>query len=176
MKAKSVRPTRPRRPLIPPRRIHLLPMVGILPSFILATWALSQPWARGRFLLVWGIQKSPEAVALVVMAVVAMVVSSVTVALRARRLRTAAILHLFTGAGMLVVTWLAWDLVRRSSLKLLGFLTLASVRPALGFHLFLLASALVTLLGGLEMAVAWRRAHRRRVVAPAEAGPASPPA
>lgn len=163
------RPPRLPRPLIPPRRIHLLPMIGILPSFILATWAMSQPWARGRFLMVWGIRKSPEAVALVVMAVVAMVVSSVTVALRARRLRTAAYLHLATGIGMLAVTWLAWRLVRRSGVKLFGLVTLASVRPALGFSLYLVASALVTLLGALELAVALRRARdRARRRTPAE--------
>lgn len=136
-------------------------MIGILPSFVLATWAMSQPWARGRFLIVWGIRKSPEAVALVVMAVVAMVVSSVTVALRARRLRTAALLHLATGGGMLIVTWLAWRLVRRSGVKLFGLVTLASVTPSIGFYLFLVASALVTLLGALELVVALRRARAR---------------
>lgn len=162
----------PRFALRTPERIrphlHLLPLLGLIPSFLLATWSLTQPWARGRFLGVIGISRSPEAVMLVVATLAGMVAASVAVAARGDRLQIAGTVHLVMGALMGVVAWTAFRMVRDAGIKIL-FIPIATVHPGRGLRLFVLAAGLVLALGVVELLVA-----RRRVARPP--GPNSAPA
>jgi len=141
--------------------LPLLPLLGIIPSFLVATWSLTQPWARGRFLMLIGISQSPEAVMLVIVAMAGMVAVSVTVAARSRRLQAAAIVHAVTGALMCGVAWVAFQMVKHAGVRLLGLIPIATVRPARGLWLFLTASVLVVVLGAIELTVAVQRARSR---------------
>ena len=79
-----------------------------VPSFVLASYSLTQPWAKARIVMLWGISRSPEAVTLVIAALGGMVAASVAVALRGDRLRLAGWVHLFMGVAMCVVAGMAW--------------------------------------------------------------------
>ena len=141
--------------------LSLLPLLGIIPSFLLAAYSLTEPWARARFLLVVGISRSPGAVALVVVTLAAMVASSVAIASGGRRrLMLAAGVHVVTGLVMLVVAWFAFHMVRSAGFKLL-FIPITTVRPGRGLELWVVASVLIVVLGGVELAVAeWRERKR----------------
>lgn len=143
--------------------LSILPLVGIIPSFLLATYSLTEPWARARFLLVVGISRSPGAVALVIVTLAAMVASSVAIAARGRRrLMLAAGVHVVTGLVMLIVAWFAFHMVRSAGFKLL-FIPVTTVRPGRGLELWVVASVLIVVLGGVELAVAeWRERQRTR--------------
>ncbi|MBK8232458.1 MAG: hypothetical protein IT349_05050 [Candidatus Eisenbacteria bacterium] len=140
------------RPAIP-----WLPLVGLIPSFLLASWSLTQPWAKGRAFLVWGISRSPGATLLVIVTLLAMVGSSVAVATRGRRHGPAALLHLFTGVVMVAVALAAFRMIEGTEVKLLGVVPLATIGAGRGLKAFLLASLLVLLLGVIEAIVAFRR-------------------
>jgi len=58
-----------------------LPLIGIIPSFVLASYALTQPWARRASAGV-GHLPQPEAASLVIMALAGMLIASVTVAFK----------------------------------------------------------------------------------------------
>lgn len=149
--------------------LQLLPLLGLVPSFLLATWSLTQPWARGRFLGVIGISRSPEAVMLVIATLAGMVAASVAVAARGDRLHIAGRVHLLMGVLMGAVAWAAFLMVRDAGIRIL-FIPIATVHPGPGLRLFVLAAFLVVALGGVELIVAWRRARRvlrERGVAPA---------
>ncbi len=143
------------------RHLHLLPLLGIIPSFLLAAYSLTQPWARGRFMLVLGISRSPGAALLVVMMLAGMVAVSVTAAARFRYLTLAGAVHLAMGALMGGVSWIAFRMVRHAGVKLLGFVPLTSIHPADGLWLFLAASFMVMVLGLVEIAVSQERRRRR---------------
>ena len=146
------------------RQLHLLPLLGIIPSFLLAAYSLTQPWARGRFMLVLGISRSPGAALLVVIVLAGMVAVSMTAAARFRYLTLAGAVHLAMGALMGGVSWIAFRMVRHAGVKLLGFVPLTSIHPADGLWLFLGASLMVVLLGLVEIAVSReRRRHRKRM-------------
>jgi hypothetical protein len=147
------------------RHLHLLPLVGIIPSFLLAAYSLTQPWARGRFMLVLGISRSPGAALLVVLMLAGMVAVSMTAAARFRYLTLAGAVHLAMGALMGGVSWIAFRMVRHAGVKLLGFVPLTSIHPADGLWLFLAASLMVMVLGLVEIAVS-RERRRRRTRAP----------
>lgn len=134
-------------------RLHLLPLLGIIPSFVLASYSLTQPWARARFLVVIGISRSPEAVALVILTLAGMVGASVAAASRGPRLFVAAAVHAATGLLMCGVAWAAFHMVREAGFKLL-FIPITTVRPAGGLYLWLGASILIAALGVFELAVA----------------------
>jgi hypothetical protein len=58
------------------------------------------------------------------------------------------------------VAWAAFHMVREAGIKLL-ILPIATVRPARGLWLWLLASILIAVLGALELGVAeWRKWKR----------------
>lgn len=143
------------------RHLHLLPLVGIIPSFLLAAYSLTQPWAQGRFMLVLGISRSPGAALLVVMMLAGMVAVSVTAAARFRHLALAGAVHLGMGVLMGGVSWIAFRMVRHAGVRLLGFVPLTSIRPADGLWLFLTASIMVIMLGLVEIAVSRERRRRR---------------
>jgi hypothetical protein len=143
-------------------RVHLLPLLGIVPAFVLAMYALTEPWARGRLLLVIGISRSPEAALLVLFSLVAMVSATVTVAFRARRLRTAGLVHLLAGVVMVGVTWQAYRMVEATAIRLFGLIPLGSIHPARGLWLFLAAALAVLGLGLVEIGIGALRARRRR--------------
>jgi hypothetical protein len=152
------------------RHLHLLPLLGIIPSFLLAAYSLTQPWARGRFMLVLGISRSPGAALLVVMMLAGMVAVSVTAATRFRYLTLAGAVHLAMGTVMGGVSWIAFRMVRHAGVKLLGFVPLTSIHPADGLWLFFAASLMVMVLGCVEIAVSQERRRRRtRVHARADA-------
>ncbi len=144
------------------RQLHLLPLLGIIPSFLLAAYSLTQPWARGRFMLVLGISRSPGAALLVVIVLAGMVAVSMTAAARFRYLTLAGAVHLGMGALMGGVSWIAFRMVRHAGVKLLGFVPLTSIHPADGLWLFLGASLMVVVLGLVEIAVSQERRRRRK--------------
>ena len=111
-----------------------------------------------------GISRSPEAAALVILTLAGMVAVSVATALRGPRLFMAAIIHAATGLVMCGVAWAAFHMVREAGIKLL-ILPIATVRPAQGLNLWLLASILIAVLGVIELAVAeWGKLKRSRKV------------
>ena len=140
------------------KQVALLPLVGLIPSFLLATYSLTLPWARGRALIVLTISRSPGAALMLAVTLAGMVAASVAVATRARRRGLAAAVHLATGALMCLVAYVAFSMIRHAGVRLLGVIPIATVRPASGLTIFLIASILVALLGLIELAL-W---HRRR--------------
>ncbi len=145
------------------RQLHLLPLLGIIPSFVLAAYSLTQPWAQGRFMLVLGISRSPGAALLVVTMLAGMVAVSVTAAARFRHLALAGAVHLAMGALMGGVSWIAFHMVRHAGFKLLGIVPLTSIHPADGLWLFLASSLMVILLGVIEIVVSRERRRRRSI-------------
>ncbi len=142
-----------------------LPLVGLVPSFLLASWSLTQPWAKGRAFLVWGISRSPGATLLIIVTLLGMVASSVAVATRGRRHGPAAVLHLVSGFVMVGVAFVAFHMIRSAPVKALGFIPVASIGPGRGLRAFLLASCLVLLLGVIEAIVAWSGRGSERATA-----------
>jgi hypothetical protein len=140
------------------KQVALLPLVGLIPSFLLATYSLTQPWARGRALILLTISRSPGAALMLAVTLAGMVAASVAVATRARRRGLAAAVHLTTGALMCLVAYVAFSMIRHAGVRFLGVIPIATVRPASGLTFFLVASILVALLGLIELAL-W---HRRR--------------
>lgn len=138
-----------------------LPVLGLVPAFLLATWSLTQPWARGRALLLVGISRSPSAALLVVVTLAAVVGASIMAATRGRRRDIAAGVHIVAGIAMIVVALGAFHLIRHAPTKLLGFVPVASVKPATGLYIFLGAAVAVLALGALE-AWLWTRRRKRR--------------
>lgn len=149
--------------LEPPARLkphlHRLPLLGIVPSFVLASYSLTQPWAKARIVMLWGISRSPEAVTLVIAALGGMVAASVAVALRGDRLRLAGWVHLFMGVVMCVLAALAYRYISHSGLKFL-FIPIASVKPGPGLTQFVIASGMVSLLGIIELILGGRKRSR----------------
>lgn len=135
-----------------------LPVIGLAPAFLLATWSLTQPWARGRALLVVGISKSPSAALLVVVTIAAVVGASILAGTRGRRRDIGAAVHIVAGLLMVAVALAAFDLIRHAPTKLLGVVPVASVHPAKGLYLFLASAVAVLALGLLE---AWLWTRRR---------------
>lgn len=140
------------------KQVALLPLLGLIPSFLLATYSLTQPWAKGRTLIVLSISRSPGAALLLAVTLAGMVAASVAVATRARGRGVAAAVHLATGTLMCAVAYAAFSMIRHAGVRFLGMIPIATVRPATGLKLFLGASILVALLGLIELAL-W---HRRR--------------
>lgn len=140
------------RPAVP-----WLPLAGLIPAFLLALWSLTQPWAKGRAFFVWGIARSPGAALLVIVTLVGVVASTVAVATRGRRHGPAALLHIASGLLMLGVGFAAYRMVTHTEVRALGILPLASVGVGRGLRAFLLAAALVFVLGLVEACVAWGR-------------------
>jgi hypothetical protein len=141
------------------RRVWLLPLVGLIPSFLLAIYSMTEPWARGRVVGVWGVSKSPDAALLLAICLAGMVAASVAVATRGRKDRLAGIVHLLTGALMGVVAYTAFSMVRHAGVKLL-FIPIASVRPGRGLRHFVIAAGLVLVLGAIELIVVEVRKRR----------------
>ncbi len=90
---------------------------------------LTRPWARGRFILVLGVSRSPGAALLVVLTLVGLVAVSFTAAARFRYLTLAGAGHLAMGALMGAGSWAAFHLVRHAGVKFLGFVPLTSIHP-----------------------------------------------
>jgi uncharacterized membrane protein len=143
------------------QRIWLLPLLGLIPAFLLAIYSMTEPWARGRVIGFWGVSKSPDAALLLAVYLAGMVAASVAVAARGRRDRLAGGVHIVTGALMGLVAYTAFSMVRHAGIKLL-FIPIASIRPGLGLVHFVIAAGLVVLLGAVELAVATRRNRRSR--------------
>ncbi|MBM3286761.1 MAG: hypothetical protein FJY88_05350 [Candidatus Eisenbacteria bacterium] len=143
-------------------RVALLPLVGLIPSFLLATYALTLPWACGRAFIVWRISRSPGAALLLSISLAGMVAASLAVAIRGRRRRLAGAVHLAMGVLMCGVAYAAFAMVRDAGMKLL-FVPVVSIRPGAGLRLFLLAALLVLALGALELLIpALERRRSRR--------------
>jgi hypothetical protein len=148
------------------RRIWLLPMVGLIPSFLLAIYSVTEPWARARVVAVWGVSKCPDAAMLLAVCLAGMVAASVAVAARGRKDRLAGIVHLATGALMGAVAFAAFSMIRHAGIKLL-FIPIASVHPGRGLRHFVIAAGLVILLGVIELIVV---SVRNRPAQPLEEG------
>lgn len=148
------------------RQISLLPLLGLIPSFLLAIYSMTEPWAKGRVIGVFGISRSPEATLLIAVSLAGMVAASVAVAARGKRPDLASIVHVVTGGLMIAVAWAAFAMVRSAGVKLL-FIPFASVRPGSGLRHFLVASILVVALGAIEGTSAIIRSRRRAAPGPA---------
>ncbi len=143
------------------RRIWLLPLVGLIPAFLLAIYSMTEPWARARVVGFWGVSKSPDAILLLAVCLAGMVASSVAVAARGRRDRLAGNVHLVTGALMGAVAYAAYSMVRHAGIKVL-FIPIASVHPGRGLRHFVFSAGLVLLLGVVERIVVATRIRRSR--------------
>ncbi len=146
-------------------RIALLPLLGLIPSFLLAIYSMTEPWAKARVVGVFGISRSPEATLLIATSLAGMVAASVAVATRGKRPELACGVHLATGLLMVAVAWAAFAMVRSASIRILGIIPFASVRPGPGLRHFLVASILVVALGGLEGLIGLARARMPAPVA-----------
>lgn len=142
------------------RQIALLPLLGLIPSFVLATYSLMQPWATGRALVFFKITRSPGAALLIAVTLAGMVASSVAVATRGRSRGPAAAVHLSMGVLMVAVAAIAFHMVRTARTKILGLVPVAAVHPGPGLKMFLIASAMVAALGLIELGL-WVRDRRR---------------
>lgn len=141
------------------RQVSLLPLLGFVPSFLLAIYSMTEPWARGRVAGFFGISRSPEATLLIAVSLAGMVAASVVVATRGKRAYLASAVHFVTGALMVAIAWAAFAMVRNAGVKIL-FIPFASVRPGPGLRHFLIASILVVALGALEAVVTFIRVRR----------------
>jgi hypothetical protein len=140
--------------------LDLVPLLGLIPAFLLATYSLTEPWARGRAMIFWGIRRSPGAAMLLAVTLAGMVAATIAVASRGRRRGLAAPVHLALALLMGAVAFTAYSMIKHAGVKLLGLVPLASVRPGRGLLLFLIASICVLLLGLLEVWL-WRRSRSR---------------
>lgn len=138
-----------------------LPVAGLIPAFLLASWSLTQPWAEGRAFIFVGISRRPAALLLVLLTLLAMVGASVAVATRGRRHDLAAAVHFATSLLMGIVSVAAFRLIADAPTKLLGIVPVATLHPSKGLRAFAVAAGLVALLGLVELLL-WRR-HRRRL-------------
>lgn len=139
------------------RQVALLPLLGLIPSFLLATYSLTLPWASGRAFAVWRISRSPGAAMLLAVTLAGMVAASITVATRTNRRDIAAVVHLLTGVVMCFVAGAAFRMIQGASVSFLGLFDVASVKPGPGLRMFVSASVLVVVLGLFELYLARRR-------------------
>ncbi len=139
------------------QQVALLPLLGLIPSFLLATYSLTLPWASGRAFAVWRISRSPGAAMLLAVTLAGMVAATISVATRTNRRDIAAAVHLLTGAVMCVVAGAAFRMIQQASVSFLGLFDVASVKTGPGLKMFVLASVLVVVLGLFEMYLAVRR-------------------
>jgi hypothetical protein len=156
------------------KQVSLLPLLGLVPSFLLATYSLMKPWAVGRALILFKISKSPGAALLLAVTLAGMVGASVAVATRGRDRGPAAAVHLVTGILMALVAVLAFRMVREAPTRLLGFVPVASIHPGPGLRLFLVASAMVVALGLLELGLGIVERRKKVVVAHARVSDHNP--
>jgi len=148
---------RPRRRRSPWRAIRIATLV---PPFAAAFYSLSQPWARARVVVVWGISRSVEATLLVAACLAVAMAAGIALTWHRRRLRLVATVYLSVGLLLAVVSWQAFTMVRDAGVRALGFIPIASVHPGRGLHLFAAAAAWMLALGGIELALVL--AARRR--------------
>jgi hypothetical protein len=133
--------------------------VGLVPSFLLAVYSMTEPWAKARVAGLFHVSRSPEAALLLAISLAGMVAASVAVAARGKKPALASGVHFVTGALMIAIAWAAFGLIRQAGMKIL-FIPFASVKPGPGLRHFLAASVLVAMLGALEGCVAIYRKHR----------------
>jgi hypothetical protein len=146
-------------------------ILALVPPFASAFWSLTEPWARARVILVWGLTRSPEASLLVAGGLAATLAAGIAVAWTGRRQRLAGCVHLATGAMLAFVSWRAYVMVTEAGVSAL-FLPIASVQPGRGLLLFAAAAAWLVVLGLLELAFDARsRVRRRRAVQAMTAAP-----
>ena len=139
----------------------LLPRAWLVVPLGLVVYSLTEPWARARIVLFWGISRSPGALMLVLLSSLGMLVAGVAVAGR-RSLRLAAFVHLLSGALMCGVSWRAYEMVQDAGVKALGLIPIASVRPGDGLRAFFVAAIVVLAVGMGELTVVLARGHRAR--------------
>lgn len=140
----------------------LLPRLWLVIPMGLAIYSLTEPWARARVVLFWGISRSPGALVLVLVSCMLMVVAGGAVAGRRRSLLLAACVHLATGAMMAMVAWRAYRMVQEAGVKALFVIPLASVRPGRGLQVFCVAALFVLAVGVGELTIALVQRRRRR--------------
>ena len=140
----------------------ILPRLWLVVPLGLTVYSLTEPWARARIVVFWGITRSPGALALVLMSSLSMLVAGVAVAGRRRSVFLAACVHLASGALMCAVSWRAYDMVEEAGVKALGFIPIASVRPGAGLRAFFAAALVVVAVGAGELVVALVHARRAR--------------
>ncbi len=146
------------------RLASLLAKLGPLPPFTLAVLALREPWARARVVGVFGVSRSPEAVALL-LGVLALAIVAAQLASR-RGPRRAGMLHVAIGIAMAFVSVMAYRMIRDAGVKALWVIPVASVQPGRGLALYAGAAVGFILLGAGEILLAWRAARRRAQVPP----------
>lgn len=147
------------------RPIVQLGVIGLLPAFAAAFYSLSEPWARARIVLFWGLTRSPEALLILCAGLGVALAAAIAVAWRNRRPAVSAAVHLAFGLLLCTVAWQAYALVRAAGVRGLGFIPIASVHPGRGLYIFTAAAGWLVALGLLELLLAVL--GRRRACPPA---------
>lgn len=146
------------------RALQILSILGLAAPLAVAIFALTEPWAKARVVLVWGLSRSPGAMLLILLSLATLGPGGLLVAIRGRRPVTAAVVHVAIGVALLCVASGAYSMIQQSSVRALGVLPLASVRPARGLWLFGWAACSMIVFGAFELLLALRlqRSHRLR--------------
>lgn len=140
---------------------RVLAVVQLAPPMALAFYALSEPWARARVVLILGISRSPGAMLLVMLSLLATLAAAVAVAGRRRTALLSPIVHLGTGALMCIVSFMAYRMIEASAVRAFGFIPLGSVGPGPGLKHFFIAALMVVGLGLVELTLVLLQRHRR---------------
>jgi len=139
------------------RNFFRLGVAGLIPPFLLAFASLTQPWAKARIVVFWGLSRSPEAVVILIAGLAAALAAGVAVAWSGRKPALSAAVHLAFGLLLAAIAGQAYEMVRDAGVRALGFVPIASVRPGRGLFAFAAAALGLMLLAILEFAVAARR-------------------
>ncbi len=140
---------------------RVLAVVQLAPPMALAFYSLTEPWARARVVLIVGISRSPGAMLLVLLSLLATLAAAVAVAGRRRTALLSPLVHLGTGALMCTVSFLAYRMIEQSAVRALGFIPLGSVGPGPGLKHFFIAALMVAGLGLVELTLVLLQRHRR---------------
>jgi hypothetical protein len=141
-------------------------IAALVPPFASAFYSLTEPWARAKVVLLWGLTRSLEASLLVAAGLGLTLAGGIAVAWTGRRQRLAGLVHLSTGVVLALVSWRAYTTVREAGVSAL-FIPIASVRPGRGLMAFAAAAAWLVVLGLVELTLDARQRRRGRRRAPA---------
>ncbi len=151
----------PRR--VPRRLWRALGVAALLPPFAAAFYSLSEPWAKARVIVLWGISRSIGATLLVAAGLAVAFAACAWLAWTGRRLRLAAVVHLATGTLLGFISWQAFAMVRDAGIRGLGILPIATVHPGRGLQVFFAAALWLVALGLVEVALSFEFPRPRRL-------------
>ena len=146
------------------RTAALAARLGPIPPILAAVLALLEPWARARVIGVFGVTRSPEAVAMLLGALALALVGAQIAARRGPH--RAGMVHVGIGIAMAWVSVAAYRMIRDAGVKALWVIPVASVRPGRGLLLYAAAAGGFILLGIGEILLSRRAARRYARVEP----------